>query len=143
MAAACRSSGSQLTSALRKRRSPRSRSCRDGGAHRDPNRCAFFKRVLAGQSWGKLCSAQEELLHGFLGNSRSWWSSRHVLAVSTSRGAGETSRELRFLRSSRRCMALVSGALASIALLERVTVLLTYDLLSHGDVRYDSWAVRF
>ncbi|MQL75936.1 hypothetical protein Taro_008322, partial [Colocasia esculenta] len=45
MAAVCRSPGSQLTSALGRRRSPRSRSGRDGGTHRDPNRCVFLKEL--------------------------------------------------------------------------------------------------
>ncbi|MQL98688.1 hypothetical protein Taro_031402 [Colocasia esculenta] len=66
MAAACRSLGGQLTSALGRRRSPRSRSGRGDGARRDPNRCVIFKNPNRTEQ-GKLCSARGRLLCRFLG----------------------------------------------------------------------------
>ncbi|MQL72173.1 hypothetical protein Taro_004508 [Colocasia esculenta] len=57
MHAKCRALGGLLTSSLGRQRSPRSRSCRNGVARRDPNRCAVFKNPSRTEQ-GKLCSAR-------------------------------------------------------------------------------------
>ncbi|MQL98902.1 hypothetical protein Taro_031615 [Colocasia esculenta] len=76
MAAACRSLGSQLTSALGRRRSPKSRSGRDGGTRRDPNHCAFLKGFSPNR-------AEEALL----GQGELLWGSFGLLEVLEVRGA--------------------------------------------------------
>ncbi|MQM19248.1 hypothetical protein Taro_052248 [Colocasia esculenta] len=65
MAATCLSSGSQLTSALGRRRSPRSRSGRDGGAHRDPNRCAFLREFWPDRAGASSARPRRSCCGGF------------------------------------------------------------------------------
>ncbi|MQL74093.1 hypothetical protein Taro_006479 [Colocasia esculenta] len=61
----------------------------------------LFLRTPAEQSFHRLCSTRGGAAVGFLGDSRSWWSTRRVLTARTSCGEGETPRDLWFLRSSR------------------------------------------
>ncbi|MQL73155.1 hypothetical protein Taro_005506, partial [Colocasia esculenta] len=69
----------------------------------------------------KLCSAREESLRWLLGDSAFWGGFQRGLTVRTSHEAGETQGDCRSSRSSRRYhdRALVSGALAPVALEER------------------------
>ncbi|MQL78288.1 hypothetical protein Taro_010705 [Colocasia esculenta] len=52
-------------SGLGRRRSPRSRSGRDGGARRDPNRCAFLKKVWPTELWEALLGQEGSLPRDF------------------------------------------------------------------------------
>ncbi|MQM01997.1 hypothetical protein Taro_034755 [Colocasia esculenta] len=101
MRAKCRELGGLLTSALGRRRSPRSRSGRDGGARRDTNRCAFLRNPSRTEQ-GKLCSARGSYYGVFPDGSGFWRCVGRVLAARLSRGAGEMPRDLWSSHSSRR-----------------------------------------
>ncbi|MQM22592.1 hypothetical protein Taro_055647 [Colocasia esculenta] len=104
MRAKCRALGGLLTSDLIRRRSPMSRSGSDVGLRRILNCCAFLRNPSRTEQ-GKLSSARGSCCGVFSDGSRFWRCVGSVLAARTSRGAGETPRELRFSRSSRRVCA--------------------------------------
>ncbi|MQL74447.1 hypothetical protein Taro_006809 [Colocasia esculenta] len=101
MRAKCRALGGLLTSGVGRRRPPTSRLGRDVGLRRVLNHCVVFKNPdrtelpQARLDQGSCCGV-------FPDGSRFWRCEGRALTVRTSRGAGETPRDLRSSRSSRR-----------------------------------------